>query len=85
MVVSRVGDVTRFMSILKSKYLITLFNWNEQIENSTKVNTYKLISEFQFQRYLDIIKKYKRLLRIPSHRLAIETGRWHKLRYYKSV
>ena len=79
-----VGDVTRFMSIFKvriSDHFIQ--NWSEQIENSTRANTYKLISVFQFQCYLDIIKVKKiryafTRLRVSSHRLAIETGRWHK-------
>ena len=55
-----VGDVTRFISIFKGRISVHFIqNWNEQIENSTRENTYKFISIFQFQCYLDIIKVKK--------------------------
>ena len=80
----RVGDGTRFKSIFKQR-MSDLFikNCNEQIEISTKTSTYKLISVFQFQCYLDTMKVEKiryafTRLQVSSHRLAIETGRWHK-------
>ena len=58
-------------------------NWKEQINNSTRANTYKLFADFNFQLYLDTIniQKYRialTKLRVSSHRLEIEVGRWHK-------
>ena len=48
-----------FLTFLKSKYLITIQNWIEQIENHTRANTDKL-SEFQLHvQFLDIIKEKK--------------------------
>ena len=79
-----VGYVSRFMNIFKERISDHFIqNWNEQIENSTMANTYNLISVFQFQCYLDIVKVKKDQicfysLRVSSHRLATETGRWHK-------
>ena len=44
---------------------------------------YRTISQFEFSLYLDVIqvKKYRSAmsrLRLSSHRLAVESGRWHK-------
>ena len=79
-----VGDVTRFMSIFKERLSYHFIqNWNEQIENSTRASTSKLISVFHFQFYLDIIKVKKiwyafTRLWVSLHWLAIWTGHWYK-------
>lgn len=58
-------------------------NWQSQINDSTRAQTYTLFAEFAFQTYLDKISvvKYRYAftwLRTSSHRLEIETGRWTK-------
>ena len=58
-------------------------NWNSQLENSSRARTYTLFSNFGFKPYLDSINisKFRTALtrfRVSSHRLAVETGRWHK-------
>ena len=47
----------------------------------TRAASFKLFSDFSFKTYLDniYVKKYRQALsrlRLSSHRLAIETGRW---------
>ena len=58
-------------------------DWNEQISNSSRANTYKLIANFNFKCYLDvvIIRKFRYAftrLRVASHRLETGAGRRHK-------
>ena len=57
--------------------------WDDEVHNSSRANTYKLISNFSFKEYLDFVTVQKfryafTRLRVASHRLEIETGRWHK-------
>ena len=57
--------------------------WNEELRESTRASTYILFSKFSYQSYLDTIlnKKFRTALtrlRVSSHRLEIEMGRWHK-------
>ena len=57
--------------------------WNEEISNSSRANAYSLIADFNFKCYLDFvtIRKFRYAftrLRVASHRLEIEAGRWHK-------
>lgn len=79
-----VGDINRFLCVFKQRLTDNFIqNWNEGIVNSTRANTYKLISDFHFKKYLDFIKIKKfryafTRLRVSSHRLEIEAGRWHK-------
>ena len=58
-----------------------LQGWQERLNNSSRANFYSAISKFQFQSYLDninILKFSQALskLRMSSHRLEIEAGRW---------
>ena len=58
-------------------------DWHARLENSSRVRFYITISNFQFQKYLDILpsEKYRKslcLLRVSSHRLEVELGRWAK-------
>ena len=53
------------------------------VNDSTRSNTYTLICDFNCKTYLDTIEISKlrialTRLRSSSHRLKIETGRWHK-------
>ena len=79
-----VGNIKMFLHILKIRlndsYIQT---WNSQLENSSRARTYTLFSNFGFKPYLDSINisKFRTALtrfRVSSHRLAVETGRWHK-------
>ena len=56
-------------------------NWNSRLEESSRANFYTLFSNFDHQLYLETIKITKfRIalckLRLSSHRLEIEVGRW---------
>ena len=56
-------------------------NWNARLNNSSRALMYKRISNFRFQPYLDCfnINKFCQSftrLRVSSHRLLIEAGRW---------
>ena len=56
-------------------------NWHDRTNNSSKANFYQTVMQFQFQPYLENINVYKyiqalRKLRVFSHILAIECGRW---------
>ena len=79
-----VGNINAFMSIFKQRITDNFVqNWSEQLENSTRATTYKLISDFHFKTNLDFItvRKFRYALtrlRVSSHRLQIEAGRWHK-------
>lgn len=58
-------------------------HWGEQLDNSTRASSYRLFADFSFKLYLETLtlKKYRfavTRLRLSAHRLAIETGRWHK-------
>ena len=58
-------------------------NWNGRINNSSRALFYSKICSFQFQEYLSIFNCAKHCtamtrLRVSSHRLQIEAGRWHK-------
>ena len=76
-----VANVNCFLSVFKQRVRDCFIqNWNEQINNSTRANTYKLFADFNFQLYLDTIniQKYRialTKLRVSSHRLEIEVGR----------
>ena len=79
-----VGDVNRFLVILKTRLKDNFWqNWNARINESSRASFYKTFSEFQLQPYLNIvnIKKFRNALsslRVSSHRLEIEAGRWNK-------
>ena len=79
-----VGDINLFLLNLKQRLTDNFIQtWSSQLENSTRVRTYRLYSNFDFKLYLDTlnIKKYRQAftkLRLSSHYLEIEVGRWHK-------
>lgn len=55
--------------------------WNGRIQESSRASLYRHLASFRFQPYLDIcnISKFRfalTRLRVSSHRLQIESGRW---------
>ena len=80
----RVEDVNMFLRVFKRRMTDNFIQgWNEQVSNSSRANTYKLIANFNFKCYLDVVtvRKFRygfTRLRVASHRLEIEAGRWHK-------
>ena len=77
-----VGDNKVFLSIVKQR-LHDQFGqrWHEELEISSRALFYRNIADFKFQNYLDEInvRKFRvamSKLRVSSHRLEIETGRW---------
>ena len=80
----QVGDKKLFLNLFKTRTNDQFIqNWNSQLDNSSRAKTYCLLAKFSFKPYLDIInvKKFRfelTRLRVSSHRLAVETGRWHK-------
>ena len=81
-----VGSVKLFLNTFKQRLHDNFIqNWNSRLENSTRALFYNKIKSFEFQSYLDIcnILKFKvalAKLRVSSHRLEIEAGRWAKPR-----
>ena len=77
-----VGNVGTFLSVLKQRHSdIFMQNWHDRINNSSRAIFYKTVMQFQFQPYLEKINVCKYIqalskLRVSSHRLAIESGRW---------
>lgn len=79
-----VGDSNIFLNILGQRLNDNfLQNWNSRLEDSTRAIFYRSINSFYYQHYLNLVKvkKYRFALcrlRCSSHRLEIESGRWHK-------
>jgi hypothetical protein len=79
-----VGNSDYFLCIVKQRLTDQFVqNWSCRLDNSSRALFYKQISDFKFQPYLNFIH-VKRFcssvtkLRVSSHRLHIETGRWTK-------
>ncbi|XP_052772033.1 uncharacterized protein LOC128211362 isoform X1 [Mya arenaria] len=79
-----VGDENMFISLLKTR-LNDMFiqNWMSELNNSSRARSYTMFSNFMLQPYLTNVNMYKFRkdmcrLRVSSHRLSIESGRWHK-------
>ena len=77
-----VGNVNQFFTVLqqrlKDQYIQ---DWSSALENSSRALFYRNIADFKFQSYFEIIsvKKFRTAmtkLRVSSHRLEVETGRW---------
>ena len=77
-----VGNVNILLSIFKQRVGDHFQQvWNNGLSNSSRAVFYRSISHFRFQDYLEIItvKKFRTALsklRLSSHRLEVETGRW---------
>ena len=79
-----VENEPKCLSILKQRLKDNFIqNLNERLETSSRALFYRVISNFSFQPYLEIVTFAKfrvalSRLRTSSHRLVIETGRWKK-------
>ena len=79
-----VGNENAFLKIFKQRITDNFTsNWHSRLENSTRARSYLTFANFQYQKYLDILSivKYRKSfsrLRLSSHRLAVEVGRWTK-------
>ena len=77
-----VGNNLLFLKLLKQRLNDTFIqNWESRLQTSSRAIFYKELSSFDYKQYLDIIniKKFRiavTKLRLSSHRLEIETGRW---------
>ena len=77
-----VWDVKLFLTMLRQRIKYQFIQgWAGEIQNSSRARFYRNITEFHFQPYLDIIniRKFRTAmtkLRVSSHRLEVETGRW---------
>ena len=79
-----VRDYNRFILALKQRLTDTFIqNWRAILEDSSRANLYNHIAVLKMQPYLDNINvlKFSQAfikLRMSSHRLEIEAGRWVK-------
>jgi hypothetical protein len=80
-----VHNIHAFLCIFKTR-ILDMFDqtWHSDLEDSAKARSYILYANtLNYKVYLDAVNvdKYRIALchlRLSSHRLAIETGRWHK-------
>ena len=76
--------MNKFLLIIKQRLADNfLQNWSEIVEATCRASFYKHICIFQFQPYLDkvVTRKFRDALsklRLSSHRLLIESGRWNR-------
>ena len=50
-----VSDVNMFLSVFKQRLTDNFIQgWNEEISNSSRAKTYKLLADFNFKLYLDL-------------------------------
>ena len=79
-----VGNKNMFLSELKLRFNDNFIqNWDSRLTDSSRANFYCLVSNFNYQLYLEHVKVKKfrvalSKLRVPSHRLQIEVGRWSR-------
>ena len=79
-----VGNYSNFISVFKQRLSDTFIqNWHARLEDSSRAVFYRSFTTFQFQPYLDKLNVSKYLtafskLRMSSHRLEVESGRWVK-------
>ena len=79
-----VGDAKLFLLSVKQRINDQfLQNWRARLENSSRATFYRCIADFKFQPYLNALNLSKvrtslSRLRVSSHRLYVETGRWNK-------
>ena len=79
-----VGNINIFLSLFIQRIKDTFVqNWNDRLSNSSRARTYSLFSNFSYKIYLDCLSVEKNRyalskIRMSSHRLEIEAGRWHR-------
>ena len=77
-----VGDYNVFILTLKQRLSDnSIQNWHSRLESSSRATFYSSVAIFQLQPYLEkinVVKFQKAVsrLRVASHRLEIEAGRW---------
>ena len=78
------GNKKLFLAVVKQRLCDQFVqNWEGRLNDSSRATFYRQISNFEFQPYLHKINMMKfcqslSKLRVSSHRLAVETGRWNK-------
>ena len=79
-----VGNEHAFLSLVKQRLKDTFVqNWNSRLNDSSRARFYRNFNTFGYKFYLDIVTTEKfryalTRLRLSSHRLEVETGRWAK-------
>ena len=79
-----VGDINLFLNVFKRRVDDNFIQkWSTELNESSRALFYRQFSAFEFATYLDIINitKYREAftrLRVSSHRLEVECGRWRK-------
>ena len=79
-----VGNYDVFISYFKQRLTDTFIqNWRARLEQSSRASFYKSFAVFELQPYLNNVNVYKfcnalSKLRMSSHRLEVESGRWVK-------
>ena len=79
-----VGNKNVFLRVFKQRLTDCFIqNWNSRLSESSRASFYSIFPSFEYQMYLDCIKVKKfrvamTKLRVASHRLEIEVGRWAK-------
>ena len=79
-----VGNKNAFINIFKQRIKdVFTQDWHTRLENSTRARCYLTFANFHYQKFLDILNivKYRKglsRLRLSSHRLEVEVGRWVK-------
>ena len=77
-----VGNKRAFLNVFKQRLSDDFMQgWNSRLAESSRANFYSLFLNFEHQLYLEAfnVKKFKvamTKLRVSSHRLEIEVGRW---------
>ena len=79
-----VGNDKYFLDVVNQRLTDNFIqNWHSRLENSSRATFYQNIAVFQLQPYLNNLNVFKfcqalTKLRVSSHRLQIEAGRWIK-------
>ena len=79
-----VGNVNNFIYAIKQRLTDTFIqNWRARLEESTRARFDRSFAIFRFQPYLEKLNVSKFIyalsrLRVSSHRLEVESGRWVK-------
>ena len=78
-----VGHNGNFLSLVKQRLRDNYIQlWENRLSNSPRARFYLTFRNFEFQTYLNLpLDKYRfalSRLRVSSHRLQVEVGRWHK-------
>jgi len=83
-----VGNVNLFIRILKERLNDNFIQkWNSELVESSRARTYVLFHNVRLRPYLTCItlEQFRislSRLRMPSHRLKVETGRWQNLQLF---